>query len=143
MIVKYDHPRLLGKPCMVHNDFVPYMDIFCKCLDLTGCKAVITSSYREKTDSITGAVVKPAKRSNHFIGYAIDVNIIDDMGVQWTNAMLEYPSGKVLDFIQLVQERGVRWGDDFKDYVHFDKPINITDPQKWDAIYNEIHNLSA
>jgi len=141
MIIDFTHPRLTGKPCKIHEDFKPFMDKFCDSLELTECKAYIVSSLRNDTN-VEGAIVEPAKRSNHLVGYAVDVNFIDDKGIFWNSELLKNPSGKILDFIQLVKGDGLRWGGEFStpDNIHFDYPLNILDPQKWDAIYSELHS---
>lgn len=143
MIKEYRHPLLTGKPCMIHTDFEPYMNTFTNYLALTGCKALITSSFRGVSDKLKGTIVTPAKKSNHFVGFAIDVNLVDDKGVFWNSHTLENPSGKVLDFIQIITDSDLRWGGAFNipDSVHFDYPLNIKDPARWEAIFQEVQNL--
>lgn len=39
---------------------------------------IVTSAFRKDDGGvISGAIVEPSKRSNHFIGHAIDMNVID------------------------------------------------------------------
>jgi len=144
MIQEYKHPLLLNGPCFVHFEFLPYMASFCKALEETGCKAWLTSSYR-KTTNVPGAIVSPAKMSNHLIGHAIDCNIIDKNGTLWNSGLLKNPTGEVKEFINKVISKGIRWGGFFTpdkngktDPVHFDDGMNIHDPIHWQEIYDDI-----
>lgn len=140
MIKQYTNPLLSGEPCMIDDSFTPSMDLFCSLLEKTGCKAVITSSFR-KDANVSGAVVAPAKKSNHMVGRAIDTNLIDATGVHWNDEALKTPSGSVLDLIQLSESSGLRWGGRFQDsdYVHFDDAFEEKFPDEWLTLYNEIH----
>lgn len=143
MIREYKHPLLSGKPCMIHTDFIPCMDLFCRYLEIVKCSALITSSYRPNADKINGAIVKPARRSNHMVGCAIDCNIYDSKKALWNSTMLKTPTGEVLQLINLVRRsKLLRWGGDFEtiDSVHFDSGINISNPKRWDEIYTEINS---
>ena len=72
---------------------------------------------------ISGAVVKPAGRSQHLIGHAIDCNIID--GNNW-NSKKTFESKKetknARQFVKAMKANGMRWGGDFKDKKKFDPP---------------------
>lgn len=151
-IREYKHPLLSGKPCMIHNEFVASMDLFCRYLEIVKCRASINSSYRPNADNIKGAIVKPARRSNHMIGCGIDCNLIDSKGKIWSSEDLEVFAPKspnynpkiINDISQLLglvrRSKVLRWGGDFTafDTVHFDNGINISNPERWDEIYNEI-----
>jgi hypothetical protein len=134
------------------------MDLFCRYLELAKCKASINSSYRENSDHVQGAVVIPAVKSNHFVGHAIDCNIIDSKNIEWSSEMLlvfakesqKYNSqinNDVLMLINLVRRCTlIRWGGDFHpdkngniDTVHFDNAMNIKNPARWEEIYKELH----
>ena len=157
MIQKFKHNLLSGKDCMIHDEFKDGMELFCRYLELAGCKALITSSYRENTQ-VAGAIVKPATRGNHLVGCAIDCNIYDKKNVLWNSDALNVFSpesktynpkitGEVLMLINLIRRCNfLRWGGDFHpdrkgntDPVHFDNALNIKSPTRWDEIYNEIH----
>ena len=142
MIQEYKHKLLSGKPCMIHADFIPSMDLFCRYLELTGCSALINSAYREDSKNIKGAIVTPSKISNHFVGCAIDCNIFDKKKTLWSSKMLEVPKAEVLTLIGLVRRsKLLRWGGDFqvRDTVHFDNALNILNKKRWDEIYEELH----
>ena len=143
MTREYKNPLLSGKPCMIHEEFIPAMDLFCKYLSATGCRADIISALRPDTN-VLGAIVTPAQMSNHLVGCAIDVNLFDKQGKRWNSKALESPKDEVLQFITLVRNSGIlRWGGDFKkqDTVHFDNGLNLRNPKRWREIYNEIHNV--
>lgn len=140
MLTTYTNPLLSGSPCIINDDFTDFMNTFCNFLSLSNCKAIITSSYRP-SDVVSDAIVTPAQHSNHEIGMAVDVNLIDSTGVVWNSTALKTPSGDVLDFIQLMESAGYRWGGEFHqiDSVHFDNGCNVNNPEKWKAIYAELH----
>ena len=145
MILPYTHPLLKGKPCLVHQYFVPSMDLFCRYLEICKLEAHVNSSHRTNTN-VSGAIVKPAKVSNHLVGCAIDVNIIED-GKMLSSAVMTKPTNRFLQFVGLVRRSDIlRWGGDFSpdengktDPVHFDIAINIRNRKKYDEIINELY----
>ena len=144
MIVEFKHNALItsNKPCFVHVDFIPTMELLCTHAKNNGVKLVHISSYR-KTSNVKGAIVVPAKKSNHMVGFAIDCNIIDAKGVYWNSIkMREGLGGSVLNFItDATRDKKIRWGGNFrtKDEVHFDNGLNIRNPKKWEQVYLEIN----
>lgn len=139
MIKQYEHPRLVGNPCMIHPDFEIWMDLFCELLEKHKIKALVTSSFRN-TIIVPGAIVKPAKMSNHLIGHAIDCNIYDALGHLHSSLDLSDPKGEILAFITDVVAGGMRWGGHFRieDSVHFDDGMNVKSPTRWHEIYQSI-----
>ena len=83
----------------------------------------INQSFRVQGLPPTGAVVPPATNSQHLIGHALDLNIVDGSTVN-TSAMFIAGSQSqgAKDFIKGVKQDGIRWGGDFspKDPPHFD-----------------------
>lgn len=79
---------------------------------------------------VSGTVVKPASKSQHLIGHAIDCNIID--GNSWNNKKTFKANKETKNarkFIKAMKANGMRWGGDFKgknkfDPPHFDKNLN-------------------
>lgn len=153
MIQEYKHRLLTGKTCMVHTDFIPAMDLFCRYLEIVKCSASINSSYRPNANNINGAVVTPARRSNHMVGCGIDANLVDSKGKMWSSEMMEVfcpESSKyntkivneISQFLNLIRRsRTLRYGGDFRtpDPIHYDNAINISNPKRWDEIYAEIN----
>lgn len=152
MITEYKHKLLSGKPCMVNTVFVPAMDLFCRYLEIVKCSAVITSCYRPNANGIKGAIVTPARRSNHMVGCGIDCDLIDSKGKLWDSGMLEVfapesPNynpkviNEISQFLGLIRRSQLlRWGGDFRDFdtVHYDNGINVSNPARWDDLYAEI-----
>lgn len=140
-LVEFKHSLFVGKPCIVDEEFVPYLNIMATYTKLYGFKIYITSSYRKDTN-VSGAIVKPASMSNHLIGHAIDCNIIDEKGKLWNSKMLENPSKNIQEFIDKLKSGGLRWGGDFKvkDTVHFDDGLNVNNSELWVKKYDFIKN---
>lgn len=141
MITIYSHKRLSGKRLFYENSFKPSLDLFCSLLDKYAINCVVTSSWRWDTN-VAGAIVTPAKMSNHLIGHAFDFNLIDKDKKYWNSVALKSPTGDVKRLLDEVDASPIlRWGGAFKvkDSVHVDDGLNILDPLRWASIYNEIH----
>ena len=106
-------------------------------------KVYITSSYR-KDGFVSGAIVPPAKRSNHLIGHAIDMNLIDRQTGKFCNSVClgrsNKPSGVRCFIGKIRSNSSLRWGGDFKktDPVHIDDGTNIKNPQLRNRLYNSV-----
>jgi len=129
-LVQFEHPRFVGDPCRVDKDFVPVLLWIASIAEQCDLTLHITSSIRRLDNEIEGAVVKPATRSCHHVGHAIDMNIIYD-GEFYNSKKLAMPvlttlPSPVFSFIQSMRlnknAKGVRWGGDFAeaDPVHID-----------------------
>jgi hypothetical protein len=140
MIQEYKSTSIVGNRCFLHEGFVEPMNKFVESLAETGCTALITSSFR-KTIIVQGAIVEPARMSNHLVGHAIDCNIYDRSGHLWDHKQLAEPKNEVLEFINLVTSKGLCWGGRFRtpDTVHFDDRLNVINPDLWASIYNQLH----
>lgn len=140
MIVTYKASNFRGD-CKVHKDFVPYLNRMNEIAQQFTMLVIVTSSFRTSTN-VPGAIVTPAKMSNHLIGFAIDCNLQDVETKEYYNSKkMGDKKGEDEEFIQKVlKETGLRWGGEFraKDEVHFDYALNIYDPKKWQKIYNEL-----
>jgi hypothetical protein len=124
-----------GKVITVHEDFVPVLDRMNSFAHSLGITVWVTSSLRHST-LVPGAIVPPAKMSNHLVGHAIDANL--QIGSVWYNSkMLASPTGIVLDFILQCEASHIRWGGRFStpDPVHFDSGLNVLHPERWKEIY--------
>lgn len=128
--------QFTGKDLVCHKDFIPYLKLMnSKAKDL-GIQIYVTSSDRNNTN-VKGAIVTPAKMSNHLVGHAIDCNLVEK-NKWWNSSKLKTPSGNVLIFIDFCTSVGIRWGGTFvkKDTVHFDYPLNLKDKTKYLEILN-------
>lgn len=144
-IVKVEHPALSlsGKKLFVNKGYLVRVLLFLDIAEQLGIKVYITSSFRFDSKKIKGAVVKPAKMSNHFIGFAFDCNFIESDGTWWNSHKLRHPEGKVKELIDYSKKINIRWGISFDDPVHFDVPINIEQPEVYQFYYNKIHFIDT
>jgi uncharacterized protein YcbK (DUF882 family) len=87
----------------------------------------INQAFRENKIKVSGAVVTPAKKSQHLIGHALDCNIVD--GNNWNNSTAfknKTETDKAKELITILKGLNYRWGGDFipVDTPHFDKKID-------------------
>jgi hypothetical protein len=125
-----DYPGAQDGEILVHQDFagvISYtMNNAAKTAKVT---LIINQTFRVHSIPPSGAVVPPASKSQHFIGHAIDLNIVDGETV---NTAAMFDNGKETDnadtFISAVKKSGIRWGGDFNctDPVHFDDFVSPT-----------------
>jgi hypothetical protein len=136
------HPNLKGKRLVVHKDIKNKINELLHLAMYYDLDIYITSSFRKTLDELHGAIVTPAKMSNHYVGYAFDCNIIDESGKWWNSKELRQPKGIVKKFIDDVKELGFRWGGDFSkpDPVHFDIPLNHDNPDLYEKYFYELQN---
>lgn len=131
-------PVVTDRPIQVHEGFVPVLDTMNEIAKGCGVKVYVTSSHRTST-IVPGAIVTPAKMSNHLVGHAIDCNV--QIGSVWYNSTaMANPMGVLLDFILQCEAKGIRWGGRFStpDPVHFDDGLNVHSPDTWHSIYNSL-----
>src|SRR5262245_57398701 len=67
--------RFIGTELRADADFFPFLDRLNDFATDCGLEIFVTSSTREPGRTINGAIVKPATRSNHLVGHAIDMNL--------------------------------------------------------------------
>lgn len=141
-LIRIKHQRLKGKPLYVHKDIEPKINALLHWAMYFDIDIFITSSYRSINNELHGTIVKPAKMSNHYVGYAFDCNLIDRDNVWWNSKKLREPKGTIKQFIDKAKEIGFRWGGDFKtpDPVHFDNPLNLTNPQLYEKYFYKIQS---
>ncbi len=142
-LVLYEGSRFQGKPCRADKTFVPALDKINAYAEKADVYIHVTSSFRTSSN-VGGAIVKPATRSNHMAGHAIDMNVVYDNRRRFANAaeLARFPkvAEPVKKFIQLIKDdRGLRWGGDFsaKDPVHIDDNLN-GDMAVWDRSYRDM-----
>ncbi len=141
MIIDYKNTNFVGI-CKIHSDFKHKMDQVNEIAKKEEFFIIVTSSYRE-TNKVKGAIVKPATRSNHMIGHAIDFNLSKDKRY-YNSIKLGDMKGEDNDFItKIVKETGLTWGGSFKtkDSVHLDDRLNVLNPKLWDKKFKEINNI--
>ncbi len=143
MIIKYINPVLIGKDCYIEEGFKPAMDRFCYYLLSFGLKFYVTSSKRDSL-IVPGAIVNPAKMGNHFIGHAVDGNLIEGSKT-WTSELMKGElSNDVKSFLSLIRnDKTLRYGGDFAnpDEVHYDDGLNIRSPSLWHELNTELNPI--
>ena len=117
------YPSAGANEFLVHQGFVATVASLNTQAAAASVSLRINQSFRVQGLPPTGAVVPPATNSQHLIGHALDLNIVDGSTVN-TSAMFiaGTQSKSAKDFIKGVKQDGIRWGGDFspKDPPHFD-----------------------
>ena len=135
----YRNTRFIGAELRADADFFPSLDLLNQFATACNLEIFVTSSTREPGRKVDGAIVKPATRSNHLVGHAIDMNLksgnrlFDSKALTRSN-LPNLPS-EIRDFIGRVRaERTLRWGGDFgaEDPVHIDDNLNGRESDVWD-----------
>lgn len=147
----YEASNFTGNPCKVDTLFVPMLDKINDYAKQADVEIYVTSAFRSlaKTEALrqTKTVVPPARKSNHMVGHAIDMNIryknapSDSAYLMANSRMLaKYPNvpAPVKQFLDYIIEDGtLRWGGKFRtpDVVHIDDGLNVHNKAKWDERY--------
>ncbi|MPR35932.1 M15 family metallopeptidase [Salmonirosea aquatica] len=139
-LVLFEASRFQGKPCRADVLFVPMLTKINRYAEQADVFVHVTSSFRTSSN-VAGAIVKPATRSNHMAGHAIDMNVIYDNKRQFANSkvLARYPEvpDPVRRFIKfIIDDPDLRWGGDFRDRdpVHIDDHLN-RNLGRWDERY--------
>lgn len=139
-LTTFSGSNLVGKTVVADTQFTGSLDSINSHAAANNVNLHVTSSFRTSSN-VKGAIVTPAKKSNHMAGHAIDMNVIyGDKKNKWCNSKCldgKLPEG-VKGFIEAIQsDSGLRWGGDFgdKDSVHIDDGLNVNDPAAWEERY--------
>lgn len=121
-----DYPSPGSDEMLVHQDFLPWIKALNGKAKDKAVKLRVNQAFRVQGLPVSGAVVPPASRSQHLIGYAMDVNIVDANKVN-TSAMFIAGTATqaARDFVKAAKDLGLRWGGDFSptDPPHFDQRV--------------------
>ncbi len=119
-----DYPVAQAGEVLVHQDFVTVIsDTMNEAAKTAKVTLKINQTFRVQSIPPSGAVVPPASKSQHLIGHAVDLNIVDGTTI---NSSAMFNNGTETDnadaFVTAVKKKGIRWGGDFNDTdpVHFD-----------------------
>ncbi len=141
-IVKFTASNFEGI-CNVDEDFAPLLNQMNKIAIAHNFIVFVTSSFR-RDDNVKGAIVTPAKMSNHMIGHAIDCNVKNKAtGEYYNSKKMGDGTGPDELFLEDVDRNtDLRWGQAFNnpDSVHFDSALNIKKPALWHEKYKIIHS---
>lgn len=139
-LVLFEASRFQGSPCRADIEFVPALNKINAYAEQADVYIHVTSSFRTSSN-VAGAIVKPATRSNHMAGHAIDMNVVYDNKTKSANSVMlgKYPNvpEPVRRFIKsVIDDKSLRWGGLFnaKDPVHIDDGLN-GDMARWDKRY--------
>jgi hypothetical protein len=137
-------------PVTVDEGFENAMILMDNLLEKHGLKMKPNDTIRYVGHPVAGAIVQPASHSNHFIGHAIDGNLINPVTghVFLHEEMQSEKDPRVKAFIEDWEKAGMRWGGIFggdahpeqHDAVHFDSGLNVHNPEKWKELFNEYQN---
>ncbi|MDW7694643.1 M15 family metallopeptidase [Flammeovirgaceae bacterium SG7u.111] len=135
-LVTYDNTHFTGKQILCDIDFIPALERIHSYLVKNNIKLLITSSFRTSS-RVAGAVVTPARMSNHMAGHAIDFNIKYGPGftklLRYNDMKLrKFPPEANAFFEDVRKDPMLRWGGDFTpfDPIHIDDHLN-KDKDKW------------
>ena len=126
--------QFIGKLVLADIEFIPHLETINDFATTNGLKIYVTSSTRALGVPVQGAVITPAKMSNHFIGHGIDMNIQIGSTLYNSNALGNFSSlpAAIKAFITAIRNHPVlRWGGDFGDPVHIDDNLNNNNPSVW------------
>lgn len=136
-LVIYQGSRFRGKPCQADVEFLPMLKKINTFATQANVHIFVTSAFRTSTN-VQGAIVTPAKKSNHLAGHAIDMNVMHGNGQLANSSILrQYPNvpEPVRLFIKaVIDDPKLRWGQSFNDPVHIDDHLN-KDLSKWEKRY--------
>lgn len=121
------HDEVAKGDLVLDRDFAADLRALDAAAQQRGLVVLVNQVFRRQGDAVAGAIVKPATRSQHLIGHALDLNLQD--GPVLNNSSLQIagkwtPAAK--DFAQHAQGLGLRWGAKFSptDPVHFDRKVD-------------------
>jgi hypothetical protein len=119
-----DYPNAQTGEVLVHQDFASVISSTLNDAAKTAKVSLnINQTFRVQGVPPSGAVVPPASKSQHLIGHAVDLNIVDGTTIN-SSAMFknETETDNADAFVSTVKKKGIRWGGDFNetDPVHFD-----------------------
>lgn len=129
--------------CFVDEEFAILLTQMNKIAINHNMIVIITSSGRKDTN-VKGAIVTPAKMSNHLVYHAIDCNIQNKKTKEYYNSKkMGNGTGDDELFLEDVDKNtDLRWGQAFNvpDSVHFDDALNIKKPKIWHQKYKELYS---
>lgn len=139
-LILFEASRFMGKPCQADVQFKPMLQKINRLAEQANVFIHVTSSFHTSSN-VAGAIVKPAKKSNHMAGHAIDMNVVYNNRTESANSIVlgRYPNvpDPVRRFIKsIIDDPGLRWGGHFndRDPVYIDDGLN-RDMAHWDKRY--------
>ena len=140
-LVVWSGSRFVGQTVRADQQFVPLLDRINTFAEQADVFVLVTSSFRTTTN-VQGAIVRPATKSNHLAGHAIDMNVQFGPNRTLANSTVlrKYPNvaAPVKGFLKaVIDDPDLRWGGQFNtpDPVHIDDGLNIRNPSEWQRRY--------
>lgn len=141
-LITYKSDIFIGKEIQIDEDFLTSLKLIEDYARFNSLQIYITQAVRNSNAVVSGAIVKPATKSNHLVGHAIDMNIqfknnlynSDDLA---KDNLFKLPN-EIQYFINGVRKNDtLRWGGDFDtpDPVHIDDALNLRNPELWEEKY--------
>ncbi len=140
-LINYTNTNIAGK-CIIDDGFVPVMDHINDVCKKHHFMFIVTSSKRDST-LVKGAIVPPAKMSNHLVGHAVDGNLKNlTTGEYFNSKKMGDRKGDDEAVISEIESTMTRWGGRFKreDTVHFDSGLNLKNPAHWHVLNTEFNH---
>jgi hypothetical protein len=129
---------------MIDIGFKKYMDTMDKIAVKYNLRICVQDSFRRKNTIVEKAIVIPFDRSNHFVGHAIDINIMLNDVLYNSTKLKQYKilPIEIKKFIEECKLAGLKWGGDIvvKDVVHFDDGLNYIDEKRYDELLIKYQN---
>src|ERR1700752_2480789 len=127
-----DNPSVKNGELVIDADFVSGLQKLDDAAAGANVTILVNQAFRVAGAPVGGAVVKPATKSQHLIGHAIDCNIQDGATLV-TSAIFaaNKQPANTRAFVNAAKAAGLRWGGDFteRDYVHFDDFVDPNGPE--------------
>ena len=120
------YPNAANTEVLGNQGFVSGLDSLNTAASTNKVQLRLNQTFRVQNVAPTGAVVPPATRSQHLIGRAADLNIVDGQAVVTSAMFLNNTAPqKAKDLVKAAKDAGLRWGGDFspKDPPHFDSQV--------------------
>jgi hypothetical protein len=144
-LVPFIGKNIVGKDVIVDQAFANLLEFVDQTAGERGLRVHVTSALRRKDAAVSGAIVPPAQRSNHFIGHAIDMNV-EFQGTLFNSSRLARQNhaslpAPIVDFLKQIRSHSpLRWGGDFvkADPVHIDDDLSRRDPGLWARKFAEL-----
>lgn len=124
--------QLAGPKMVVDRDFVPFVHAADRVAGEAGVVVLVNSAFRRADMPVTDAVVPPATSSQHFVGRALDANLLA-AGRVWGSgagnpklAITPTSSPEIGRFLDGMRRAGFRWGGVWTppDRIHWDAWID-------------------
>jgi len=135
------HYRTFDKEILIDQSFKRYTAVMNDLALLFSIKVEVQESFRIDGEVVDNAIVVPAKKSNHLVGHALDINLEYKNKLYNSPLLNNYESlpKAIKNFITGCKIAGMQWGGDFpiKDGVHFDDRLYEKNSKLYEELYKK------